>query len=312
MAQAFAAINASKANFDDIYCESDPRRYFSVLGALDYMIPDVAGPVISQLLSAKNKRSGVPPTVLDIGCSYGINAAVHRFPFSFRSLRDRYATGGMASVPSDELARLDRNFYASWPETGVARFIGLDVAAAAVRYALSVGLIDAGIVGNFESCKPGSRDVELLRRADVILSTGCVGYVTERTFRAILDTLQRPPWVISFVLRMFPYEPIAEEFAKRGLVTERLAGATFVQRRFRDVDEFAGCLAALEDRGIDTAGLESEGCFQAELFVSRPREEVRTAPLEDIVTVISGRNRAVGPRYVQVGTGADAQIALEP
>jgi SAM-dependent methyltransferase len=312
MTQAFAAINASKANFDDIYCESDPRKYFSVLGALDYMIPDVAGPVIHQLLSAKRRQSDSRPAVLDIGCSYGINAAVHRFPFSFRSLRDRYATGAMATVSSDELQRLDRNFYMGWPETGVARFVGLDAAAAAVRYALSVGLIEAGIVGNFESCRPGSRDVELLRRVDVVLSTGCVGYVTERTFRAILDSMDRPPWVISFVLRMFPYEPIAEELASRGLVTERLAGTTFVQRRFRDVDEFARCLAALEDRGLDTAGLESEGCFQAELFVSRPREEVRAAPLEDIVTVISGRNRAVGPRYVQVGTGANAQIALEP
>ncbi|EQD29504.1 hypothetical protein B1A_20680, partial [mine drainage metagenome] len=33
-------------------------------------------------------------------------------------------------------------------------------------------------------------------------------------------------WVVSFVLRMFPYEPIAAELGKRGLVTEKLAGAT--------------------------------------------------------------------------------------
>lgn len=318
MTQAFSAINASKANFDSIYRESDPRQYFSVLGALDYMIPDIAGPIVNQLLAAKSslsakaKPNGTKLTVLDIGCSYGINAAVHRFPLSFRALRDRYASAEMAALPSDEVARLDRNFYASWPETGSARFIGLDIAGPAVQYALSVGLLDAGIVGDFESCAPGPRDAEILQHTDVILSTGCVGYVTERTFRAILNSMERPPWIVSFVLRMFPYDDIAEELSKRGMVTERLAGATFVQRRFRDVEELTACLTALRRRGIDTTGLESEGCYQAELFLSRPQEEARAAALEDMVTVTSGRNRPVGPRYVQVGSGDDAQITLAP
>lgn len=55
-----------------------------------------------------------------------------------------------------------------------------------------------------------------------------------------------------------------------------------------------------------------EGRFHAELFVSRPREEARSAPLADIVTVTSGRNCPVGARYVRVGEGADARITLEP
>lgn len=312
MAQAFSAINASKANFDDIYRQRDPRGYFSVLGALDYMIPDVAGPIVRQLLTVKSRREGAPLRVLDVGCSYGINAAVHRFPLSFRALRNRYASAEMAAVPAGELASLDRSFYSSWPEVGVAGFTGLDVSGPAVRYALEVGLIEAGVVADFESRPPGPRDIELLRRVDVVLATGCIGYVTEQTYGAILDTMERPPWVISFVLRMFPYERIQAELAKRGMVTERLAGATFVQRRFRDVEEFTGCLDAVAKRGLDPTGLESEGRFHAELFVSRPREEARAAPLRDIVTVTSGRNCPVGARYVRIGEGADARITLQP
>lgn len=312
MAPAYSAINASKANFDDIYGQRDPRGYFSVLGALDYMIPDVAGPIIRQLLAAKSRREGAPLSVLDVGCSYGINAAVHRFPLSFRALRNRYASAEMAAVPSGQLASLDRSFYASWPEVGVARFTGLDISAPAVRYALEVGLLDAGIVADFEGRSPGPRDIELLRGTDVILSTGCIGYVTERTYRTILDTMERSPWVISFVLRMFPYDRIEAELAGRGMVTERLAGATFVQRRFRDIEEFTACLDALAKRGLDATGLESEGRFHADLFVSRPREEARAAPLGDIVTVTSGRHCPVGARYVRIGEGADARIALEP
>ena len=310
--QPFASLNASKANFDDIYLQDDPRGYFSVLGALDYIIPDVAAPVIRQILAARKSRYDTAPTVLDIGCSYGINAAVHRYPLSFRRLRRRYVNADMAALSADDLARLDRNYYAGWPETGIARFIGLDVSAPAVRYGVSVGLLEEGIVANLESSTPAPRDIERIRRADVILSTGCVGYVTERTFRAVLGSMARAPWVVSFVLRMFPYDAIAEESARHGLVTERLAGATFVQRRFRDVQEFTQCLGNLENLGIETAGLESEGRFQAELFVSRPREDVQAAPLGEIVKVVSGRNRTVGTRFVRVGRGEHTQVLRAP
>jgi len=310
--QPFASLNASKANFDDIYLQDDPRGYFSVLGALDYMIPDVAAPIIRQVLAAKKRRYDIAPTVLDLGCSYGINAAVHRYPLSFRRLRRRYANADMAALSSDDLARLDRSYYASWPDTGVARFVGLDVSAPAVRYAVSVGLLDEGIVANLESDSLEPRDAERIGRTDVILSTGCVGYVTERTFRSVIGTMDRPPWVVSFVLRMFPYDAIVEELAKHGLVTERLAGATFVQRRFRDVEEFTHCLSNLEKLGVETAGLESEGRFQAELFVSRPREDVQAAPLGEIVKVVSGRNRTIGTRYVRVGRGARSQVVRAP
>ncbi len=310
--QQFATLNASKANFDNIYDQPDPRGYFSVLGALDYMIPDVAEPIIRQILAARYKRAGTDATVLDVGCSYGINAAVHRFPLSVRVLRRRYANPEMAALTADDLARLDRSYYASWPQISAAHFIGLDVSAPAVRYAVAVGLLDAGLVANFESGTPSSQDRESLRRATVVLSTGCVGYVTERTFGSILDCTEKPPWVVSFVLRMFPYEPIAAELAKRGLVTEKLAGATFVQRRFRDVKEFTDCLTTLEKLNIDTKGLEAEGRFQAELFVSRPRADVEAAPLAKIVKVVSGRNRTIGTRYVRVGRGADAQVMRVP
>jgi hypothetical protein len=111
---------------------------------------------------------------------------------------------------------------------------------------------------------------------------------------------------------MFPYDALSDTLSRFGLVTERLAGATFVQRRFRDLHEFTASLAALEKCGVDTAGFESEGLFHAELFVSRPEADVRAAPLDQIVTIASGRNRPVGTRYVQVETERGLQIALEP
>src|SRR5690606_2437014 len=194
----------------------------------------------------------------------------------------------------------------------LARFIGLDISEPAVSYALEVGLIDAGVTADLEKTTLTSRDAAIIRQANVVLSTGCIGYVTEKTYRQILDAMDSPPWIVSFVLRMFPYDALADTFSDYGLITERLAGATFVQRRFRDVKEFTRTLDVLAERGIDTTGLESEGCFQAELFVSRPEADVREAQLGEIVTVTSGRNRPVGTRYVQVETDEGVQIALEP
>lgn len=312
MRMDFLHINRAKAVFDEIYGLDDPRAYFSALGDLDYMIPDVAEPVVRQILSAKASMTGVKPTVLDVGCSYGINAAVHRFPLTFTGLRHRYARREIRAVSSETLVELDRNFYAAWPDVGLARFIGLDISAPAIRYATGVGLLEQGVVADLETGDLSVEDARIVRSADVIMSTGCIGYVTEKTFGKILDATERHPWIISFVLRMFPFEPLAATFAKRGFVTERLAGATFIQRRFHDAEEFENTLATLAALGIDATGLESEGLFHADLILSRPEADARAAPLEDIVTVASGRGRPIGSRYVHVEGDEGLRVALEP
>lgn len=310
MPETFSRINQNKTAFDDIYTMDDPRSYFSILGALDYMIPDVAEPVIRQLLDARARHYRDKNIVLDVGCSYGINAAIHRFPVNFASLQQRYARREMMELDANEMIRLDRNFYSSWPETGLGDFIGVDISESAIRYANAVGLHVDGVAVDLESSPLSTADAAVVAQANVLLSTGAIGYVTDQTYRKLLDAVATPPWIISFVLRMFPYDRFIKAFAERGLITERLAGATFVQRRFRDETEFERSLNALKTRGIDTSGFEADGLFQAELFVSRPEADAKAMPLDDIVTVTSGRFRNLGPRYVQIGNQDDIGIAL--
>ena len=187
----------------------------------------------------------------------------------------------------------------------------MDISAPAVEYAKRVGLIDHGIAANLEESSLDPCDARALANVGAVLSTGSVGYVTERTYETILDALPTPaPWIISFVLRMFPYDSFAAMFAEHGLVTERLASAVFAQRRFRDLAEFECSLAQLTARGVDTTAVESEGLLHAELYVSRPKSDVQAAPLESIVKVCSGRNRPIGTRYVKVGE-SDPRVALE-
>jgi len=308
----YSVINKAKANFDSIYESEDPRSYFSVLGALDYMIPDIAAPVIRQILARKAQVDGREPVVLDVGCSYGVNAALHRLPLTFDMLRRRYTCREMGAVSSEEVKRLDRNFFAAWPEKNDVKFLGLDISEPAIRYAKSVSLLADGVAVDLENDFLSSAQAQILRPANVLLSTGCVGYVSEKTFRKLVAVTETPPWVISFVLRMFPYDRLADALAEHGLVTERLAGATFVQRRFRSPEEFEGTLTALAARGVDTMGMESEGLFHAELYLSRPEADVQALPLDQLVTVTSGRNRPVGPRYVYAGTEEGPQVTIEP
>jgi len=282
-----------------------------MLGALDYMIPDVVEPVVRQVLAGWSGINGRDPTVLDVGCSYGINAAVHRYPLGVSDLRHRYSRREIMGLSAAQMVALDRAYYAGWPEIGRSRFIGLDVSGPAIDYAKAVGLIDRGVVANLETDPMSDADAAVLGQADVILSTGAVGYVTDKTFGPLVDAAARPPWVLSFVLRMFPYDTLEAAFAERGMVTERLSGATFVQRRFRDAEEFERTLAAVEAQGLDPAGLEADGLLQAELFLSRPEADARRAPLDQLVTVTSGRNRASSARFVMVETASGQRVGLE-
>jgi hypothetical protein len=205
----------------------------------------------------------------------------------------------MHGLSTDQLLKLDVNYFGSWPEQVNASFVGLDVSEAAIDYAKSVGLIESGIAANLETGEASDEQMAALQDVDIIVSTGCVGYVTDKTFHRLLAMRAKgnAPWVVSFVLRMFPYDAIEAELAQLGLVTEKLGGVTFVQRRFHSESELEATLKAVKARGLDPHGKETDGLFHAELFVSRPEVEVRDNPLSEIVSVTSGENRRYGRRY---------------
>jgi hypothetical protein len=58
----FDGVNSIKADCGDIYGAPDPRKYFQVLGNLDYDIPQIAQPVFTQivdrLIAVKGRAEG--------------------------------------------------------------------------------------------------------------------------------------------------------------------------------------------------------------------------------------------------------------
>jgi len=296
--KSFEDINADKVDLYRLYEASDPRSYYGNLGALDYIIPQVANPIFQQLVEARRALTGRPVKVLDLGASYGINGELLRFPITWDMLRNRYQIADTEHLSPSELQKLDRHYYQAWPRDPNVEVLAQDVSEPALRFAEQTGSVDRGFAVNLEERDPDPEMAAALRDVDLVISTGAVGYISEETFARVLACNQsRPaPWVASFVLRMYPYARIAQALTQFDLETEKLEGATFIQRRFADKTEMDAMMAKLRDDGIATAGKEDLGYMHAELFVSRPADQVAQTPLSQLVSVASGAQRVLaGP-----------------
>ena len=203
----FSLVNFNKADFGQLYVQTDPRMYYRILGGLGYIIPHLANPVFMQLIQERHRLKGGPVTVLDLGCSYGVNAALMKYPVNWDMLYNRYRIADLEKMTSQQLEDYDRHYFQSWPKRRQIQVVGLDCAHNAVRYAERSGSLDRGFGADLENEDVSPELAAALENVDLIFSTGCVGYVTERTFEKIarhMPSGTRTPWVASFVLRMFP------------------------------------------------------------------------------------------------------------
>lgn len=275
-------INEAKANMDHIYNQTDPRAYFRELKKLDYAIPQVAKPVFQKLIAALQQRRDDTIHVLDLGCSYGVNAALLKHDLSMDELYDHWGQNTASDVTSETIIARDQRYFAECGEPEDIEVVGLDVADKAISYGEEVGLLDESIAANLETDSLSAAAKEELAPVDLVTSTGCVGYVTEKSFDRLLPAISpgQKPWFANFVLRLFPFDDIEECLNGWGYVTEKLENRTFFQRRFASTEEQEQVIEQLRDHGVDPQGLEAEGDLLAEFYLSRPEKEAATMPIE--------------------------------
>ena len=113
---AFEEINEAKANMDHIYNQTDPRMYFGELEKLGYAIPGVAKPIFQQLISHLHRLRNDTVCVLDLGCSYGVNAALLKHNLSLGELFEHWGQKNLEDVTSEEVIASDRHFFADLGE----------------------------------------------------------------------------------------------------------------------------------------------------------------------------------------------------
>jgi SAM-dependent methyltransferase len=281
----FDEINEAKAEMGHIYNQRDPRAYFRELKGLGYSIPDAAKPIFQNLIRHLRRRRNDTVHVLDLGCSYGVNAAILKHDLAMPDLYDHWGKEELRSATPEEVAQIDQRYFAELDEPEDIEFIGLDPAENAVEFAEEVGLLDEGLAVNLEAEPLPQPTEDELSAVDLVTSTGCVGYVTEKSFDRLLPavTRGRPPWLANFVLRMFSFDGIEKTLRKHGYVTEKLENHTFVQRRFATQDEQDQVIGHLRDRGIDPTGKETEGYLLAEFYLSRPVSEGNGTTVDRLV-----------------------------
>jgi carnitine O-acetyltransferase len=126
------------------------------------------------------------------------------------------------------------------------------------------------VAADLEAGDPSPEQASVLRGADLVTSTGCIGYVTGATLaRVVRVNADRPPWMAHFVLRMYPFAPIEQCLRECGYSTTRV-DRLFKQRMFVSPEEQSQVMDTLSDLGVDPIGLESDGWLYAQLYLSRP------------------------------------------
>lgn len=260
-----------KADFSSMYTSPDPRAYFAALMPLGYQIPEHGTAFVDSRLESLPAHEA-PTTVLDVCCSYGINAALMRSTLSLAELGAHHLADETADLPAEAKIARDREFFARHARERRLRLLGLDASRPAIDYALRTGLLDDGWCDDLEHDDPCPGLRAGLADVDVVVCTGGVGYVGAPTFDRILSamTVREHTRVVSFVLRSIDYGPIAATLERHGLVTESGPMEPVRQRRFADEQEREATLRAVRARGLDPTGLEEDGWHYASCFVSRP------------------------------------------
>ncbi|MFJ4654673.1 hypothetical protein ACIP5Y_25660 [Nocardia sp. NPDC088792] len=272
--------------FDDIYDQPDPRAYFRALEAYEYRTPHHAQPIFRRAVTARagaGAGQGVEPTaVLDICCSYGINAALLNYELTLDDLYAHYLSPRASALGTAELIEWDRSFYAAHRRPDAVPVFGLDMAANAIAYARAVGLLDEGFAENLETAPPTAALLDAARRTRLITITGGASFLSARTFQSLL-VAEESVWVAAFVLRTGSYGQIAEYLAEAGLITERVTTPTFPQRRFTSAHERRYAIDAVISTGEAPHGKESDGYFHTALHLSRPAVDAGRHPVSDLV-----------------------------
>ena len=280
----FALDETGKIDLSAIYDRPDPRPYYQTLVNLDYQIPAVAEANFCATINARRQSRGSKRvTLLDVGSSYGVNAAILKHKVDLLDLFRLYSRETTKSLSRSELVARDRKLFAELRTDREIKMVGLDVAGEALDYAAEVGIIDAGLATNLELRPPPIEDKELLAGIDIVISTGAIGYVGVPTFSRILDCAESSPWFALFALRMFPIDEMAGMLHSRGYAVYRQRGRTYRQRRFAGADEKQEVLARLAALRIDPAGLEAEGWYHAEFYFARQQGEASPLPVEGLL-----------------------------
>ena len=281
--------NRIKASFSTAYTARTPHRYLFDMAAVDYRMADYMNPYLSAVVDAAMPSQKVVK-VLDVGCSYGMSGALLKTDCAYQDLVEFYRKEASLEYASCVIESQ------RWLELHAIRkdveVVGFDSSEEAIRFAADSKMIDEGIALNLEEQKSklAADEAHLIQECNVLLSTGAIGYVTDKTLNPILDEFGNNargalgPVAIMSVLELFDPAPIAEAFAEHGYLFGQLS-VRMPQRQFVDEEEREGVFEKLRKRGVQTDAVGSEHQMFAGLCIAAKPE--RFDALTECVTDVS-------------------------
>ena len=268
--------NQAKACFDGVYTAPTPHDYIAQMAKNGYEIGEQARPycIAAADVLKEHTEDAWPVQMLDIGCSYGMGSAFVKYGCSFDEMVAFFST----RAPRDPHAACEamRAWINVTPPRYDVRCVGLDRSKPAIRFAMRAGLLDGGMARNFENSDitPNAEECSWLRSCNLLISTGAIGYVTDRTIAHVVQHAGKDhpsefgPLAVFTILRMFEARPIRDVFENLGFRFEKVPGIMLPQRRFTDKNEREGVLKILHDKGVNTREWEDLGKQFAELFIA--------------------------------------------
>ena len=263
-----------KKDFTNIYMQKFPNAYLKEMRRLEYRIPDKTKPLYLTIIKQLHKKLSKKINILDIGSSYGINSALMKHDLKMSELDDFF----LNEQPTIEQSKL---FFDNLPSNDVMDFYQIDISEPALRFSENTGLCKKGICVNLES---GNLPIKEIPQSDVIIATGCIGYIGYKAFSNLFELIKRrqseydssspkkgPIFAFS-VLRIFDMEKIAKTFEHYGYSLVKTDLKPIKQRRFSDLEEKHKTISLLHNKGIDTKWLEDDGHFYANFYIASPKK----------------------------------------
>jgi hypothetical protein len=299
--------NKAKACFDDVYTAPTPHAYIAMMAKNGYEIGEQARPycLAAAELLKDHTEDAWPVQMLDIGCSYGMGSAFVKYGCSFDEMVAFFAT----RVPQDLHSACDamRAWLNVTPTPYDVRCVGLDSSKPAIRFAMRAGLLDGGIARDFENPEstPNAEERSWLRSCNLLISTGAIGYLTDRTMAHVVRHAGKDhpsefgPLAVLTILRMFDATPIRDVFEKHGFRFEKVPEVMLPQRRFTDESERTSVLKILHDKRIGTREWEEQGKQFAELFIAaKPHHFPELLERMNETHSMSVRDESERPAYI--------------
>jgi len=167
-----------KKDFTDIYTQESPCGYLMEMKKLGYSISDSTKPLYNSIVEELENELSRPVNILDLGSSYGINSALMKYNLTMAELNNFFLT------ETEPTKKETKQFYEKCTSNDKMCFYQIDISDEALKFSEEMGLCEKGIKVNLDDEK--LELLKLLPKVDVVIATGCIGYIGYMAFVNLL------------------------------------------------------------------------------------------------------------------------------